>query len=118
MFSKWRIVLLGLVDSQGSSIFAMERNELTHSGIIQKSAAVAILANKMNELSCSAEMRKKQTQIRENEKETSKCVYLDYPSGNGGSFQQEYYYGQRNRIDMLKPLPYWSDFPGHGHATR
>jgi hypothetical protein len=111
MFSKWRIVLLGLIVSQGSSIFAMDAN----AGIVQKSAAVAILTNKLNGLSCSAEMRKKQTQMRENEKETTRSVCFGYPSGSGSSTPPEYYYGQRNRVDMLKPLPYWSDFPGHGY---
>ncbi len=118
MFSKWRIVLLGLVVSQGSSIFAMKNNESTNAGIVQKSAAVAILANKLNELSCSAEMRKKQTQMRADEKETSSNIYFSYPSGSGSSTPPEYYHGQRNMVDMLKPLPYCSDFPGHGYIGR
>jgi hypothetical protein len=118
MFSKWRIVLLGLVVSQGSSIFAMEKNELANAGIVQKSAAVAILANKLNELSCSAEMRKKQTQMRENEKETTKSVCFGYPSGSGSSTPPEYYHGRRNIADMLKPVPYWSEFPGYGYIGR
>jgi hypothetical protein len=118
MFSKWRIVLLGLVVSQGTSIFAMKKNELTHSGIISQSAAIVILANKLNELSCSAEMRKKQSQMREDQQEASKKICFGFASGGGGTTPPEYYYGQRNIVDLLKPLPYWGDFPGQGYRDR
>lgn len=96
MFTKWRMVMLGLVVSQGFSIVAMEKGAES---------------TRRTPLSLSAELIKKTValKIRAEEKPD-----MYYSSPCGGS--PERCWGSKfNMVDYMKP---WTPdfFPGQGHC--
>lgn len=103
----WRMMMLGLVIVQGSSILAMK-----------------IAAQPKNLLVCSVELRQHEVemvkktailkisteQLRKDEKEAQKHMYFAYC---GGSTPPELYNNNScyTMVDTMKPIN-WLDFPG------
>lgn len=106
MMNRWRMIILGLVVVQGSSIIASESpKDLKKVCSKELTAAITILSQN-KDLRCSSELRK-EVQILADEKSALGNAY--YPYCCGGNTPPEYY--SSAKFDATRDIyPY---YPGH-----